>query len=85
MRIDTGDGAYRASVDWRKLQLQAEFPNTVETDVSIDTGGGNDRAEVELEPGSAADNLYSFKLQLGTGNDTVRYWLFGSELPPAAA
>ncbi len=80
VQIATGDGADRASVIWRKLKLEAEFPREA-ADFSIDMGDGNDLAHVELQPDGGLDNIYSFKLQLGAGNDVARYWVFGTELP----
>ncbi len=87
VQINTGDGADVVRTQLlQPLEFQddIEFPRDVQSDLSIDMGAGNDRAEAELQPhGTAADNLYSFQIQLGGGRDIAKYWIFGTELPPS--
>ncbi|MCI0358132.1 MAG: VCBS repeat-containing protein, partial [Planctomycetaceae bacterium] len=87
MRIDTGDGA-----DFVRTRLleplefldEINFPRDLQSDLSIDMGDGHDRAEAELQPtGRTGTYNWAYMLRMGRGNDIARYWVFGTELPPA--
>jgi hypothetical protein len=85
VRIDTGDGAdfvRTRLLEPQKFLDDIEFPRDVQSDVLIDMGDGNDRAEAELQPtGRGGTYSYAYLLRMSGGNDTARYWVFGTELP----
>jgi hypothetical protein len=87
VRVDAGLGndiARMQLLPWLDRADDIDFPEDVQADLGIEMGGGSDRAEVELQThASAEENCYSLQLGLGPGDDVARYWIFGTELPPA--
>ena len=88
VRIDAGDGD-----DIARTQLlqplefldDINFPRDVQSDLSIDMGDGNDRLEAALQPAAReATYSYAYLLRMSRGSDIARYWVFGTELPPAS-
>jgi type VI secretion system (T6SS) baseplate-like injector VgrG/VCBS repeat protein/FG-GAP repeat protein len=76
--IDAGAGN-----DAVALRLSADADELWQK-VRVDAGAGSDSVALQLLPYLEQDNLYQFHVDGGSGNDTIHYWVFGTELPPAA-
>jgi hypothetical protein len=74
-----GTGAGRDAV---QTGLSA-FADELLQKVRVSTGAGNDSVVGHILPYLEQDNLYQLQTDLGAGKDIARYWVFGTELPPA--
>jgi hypothetical protein len=85
LRFDTGagDDTSRFTIDAGAVP-RSQNQSIHQLNFLHDAGAGNDNVEVDVRPPRNVRYSWAYQLRLGQGRDVARYWVFGTELPPAA-